>query len=433
MAKKITYFLFFVVTYVFAQQPDYVAPYSHFVTPEFLIGNPIPPTEFFPEADLGKAYFFNIGRFYDNKDPEWAYRTGYARTGISLGVTNYGNKKDLGRSYTFMPFTEFNLFGLKRLKVFAGIGTSHFTEKYQKRLNPLNDAITTDFVWSFKLFIHFSILKNDSFAWNIGGGYFHHSNGHTKLPNLGLNSLLASTSFEFNHGKNDRTPPEDYVPKKYKRTIQNYFQLRRGFGVNSLSEEFNEKKLVSTTHITFGKIYNRTFKFGVGFYYRHYEHYFDYIKNNEELIRELYPYFLEDPKAYAKNYGFSFDTEVLMNHIGLECNIGFNIYKPFYKVDKMVSASYTYIVQTGSGPVAIFEYGELDGAYEIKRSISTRLGLKYYLLPTKEDPQHNLFFGATINSNAGQADFSEFSVGYVYRYNFKERGKKEDELVPFTD
>ena len=76
------------------------------------------------------------------------------------------------------------------------------------------------------------------------------------------------------------------------------------------------------------------------------------------------------------------------------------------------------------GPVAIFEYGKLDGEYEIKRSISTRLGLKYYLLPTKEAPQHNLFFGATINTNAGQADFSEFSLGYVYRYKFKERGKK---------
>ena len=418
---------------MFGQQPDDIAPYSHFVTPEFLIGNPIPPTEFFPEADLGKAYFFNIGRFYDRNDPEWSYRTGYSRTGISLGITNYGNRESLGLSYTFMPFMEFNLLGSKRLKVYAGMGTSYFTEKYQKRLNPFNDAITTDFVWSFKLFVHFSILKNESFAWNLGGGYFHHSNGHTKLPNLGLNSLLASTSFEFNHGKNDRTPPEDYIPKNYKRTIQNYFQLRRGFGVNSLSEDFNEKKLVSTTHITFGKIYNRTYKFGVGFYYRHYEHYFDYIINNEELIDELYPYFLEDPKAYAKNYGFSFDAEILMNHVGVECNIGFNIYKPFYKVDRMVSGSYTYIVQTGNGPVAIFEYGKLDGEYEIKRSISTRLGLKYYLLPTKEAPQHNMFFGATINSNAGQADFSEFSLGYVYRYNFKERGKKGDDLEPYTD
>ena len=34
----------------------------------------------------------------------------------------------------------------------------------------------------------------------MGAGYFHHSNGHTQLPNSGLNTALASfsTSFELN-------------------------------------------------------------------------------------------------------------------------------------------------------------------------------------------------------------------------------------------
>lgn len=422
---------------MFAQQPDDEAPFSRFIRAEYLYGNPIPPTELFPETEPGKAYFLHLGRFYDTNDPEWAYRTGFTRTGLSLGFTDFGNPEQVGYAYTLMPFMEFNLFGTKRLKAHGGIGVSYFTEKYEPLKNPHNDAISTQYTWSFRLFLQASILRNEGFEWTIGAGYFHHSNGHTKLPNLGLNSLLASTTVQFNYRKNETISPtslenEPTIPmslksesipekKNYKRTVQNYFSYRQGFGLNALSEEFNGKKLISTTHINFGKIYNRTYKFGVGFFYRNYDHYYDYIVNNEALIRELYPYFLENPKAYAKNYGVSFHAEILMNHIGIECNVGFNIYKPFYKIDKMVSSSYTYYIETPDGFVPIFEYGKLDGEYELKRSIATRLGLKYYLMPTKEMLKYNMFFSATINANAGQADFSEFSVGFVYRYNFKER------------
>ena len=63
--------------------------------------------------------------------------------------------------------------------------------------------------------------------------------------------------------------------------------------------------------------------------------------------------------------------------------------------------------------------GELDSKYKLKRLISGRLGLKYYLIGTKKSPVNNLYFGVYLNSNLGQADFSEMSLGYVYSFNFK--------------
>lgn len=47
--------------------------------------------------------------------------------------------------------------------------------------------------------------------------------------------------------------------------------------------------------------------------------------------------------------------------------------------------------------------------------------LKYYLWSTNNAPKHNTFIGAHINANIGQADFTELSFRYVYRFNMKEK------------
>ena len=61
-------------------------------------------------------------------------------------------------------------------------------------------------------------------------------------------------------------------------------------------------------------------------------------------------------------------------------------------------------------------FGEYSTKYHLKQLISARMGLKYYLFGTDGVPKHNLFVGAHINANLGQADFTELSLGYVYRF-----------------
>ena len=98
--------------------------------------------------------------------------------------------------------------------------------------------------------------------------------------------------------------------------------------------------------------------------------------------------------------------------------LGLNIYKPFYKIDWQLNQGYTY--ENGNGD-NVEVLGELNRYYEIKRTVSARMGLKYYLWTTNKAPKHNVFVGAHINANLGQADFTELSFGYVYRFNLKEK------------
>ncbi|WP_246296922.1 hypothetical protein [Winogradskyella vidalii] len=187
-------------------------------------------------------------------------------------------------------------------------------------------------------------------------------------------------------------------------------------GQNVLSQKFNSKKDVYTVSASSGKIINNTFKIGGGFYYRFYEHYYDYIKNNETLVAEQYPHYTENPYGYATNFGLFATSELLIDHFGFALDFGLNIYKPFYKVDWQINQGYTYQNLNNQ----TFEVlGELNWYYEIKRTISTRMGIKYYLWTTNRAPQHNIFIGAHINANLGQADFTELSLGYVHRLGVK--------------
>jgi len=251
--------------------------------------------------------------------------------------------------------------------------------------------------------------------WRLGFGIIHHSNGHTKLPNQGLNSLAMSFSAKIHRENNSDFT---YEKPSFESKSQVYFSVKTGVGQNVLSDKFNHKKEVYDFSIATGKIINNTFKFGGGFYYRFYEHYYDYIKSNGAIIDEDFPIFKDNPVGYASNFGFFATSELLMSHIGFEFRFGVNIYKPFYKVDWQLSQGYYYEDNNGN---FVYVTGELNWYYKVKQTVSGRLGLKYYLWPTNKVPKHNLYIGTHINTNLGQADFTELSLGYVHRFKLKKK------------
>ncbi|MGB3150097.1 MAG: deacylase, partial [Maribacter sp.] len=232
------------------------------------------------------------------------------------------------------------------------------------------------------------VLKTHAIDWRFGLGYLHHSNGHTNLPNQGLNSLAASFSAKIDRRKREVSNFEKPV---FKAKSQTYLSFRFGLGQNVLSEKFNTKKEVYTISALAGKIVNNTFKFGGGFYYRFYEHYYDYINNNETLVEEQFPHFTENPFGYATAFGLFATSELLMDHVGFEFDLGLNIYKPFYKIDWQLNQGYSY--ENGNGDT-VEVLGELNWYYEIKLTVSAKMGLKYYLWSTNKAPKHNVFVGA---------------------------------------
>jgi hypothetical protein len=385
-----------------------------------MIGQLSEPNTGFPEVGIQKSFFLNFGVFHNSNKQEWAYRLNHPKTGLSFGFSDYANTENVGKSYSFIPYADFGLFKNNRFRLLFGLGLSYHNVQYDIRTNPFNKGISTDFAWAFRGSMLYELYRFRHSTLKIGLNYLHHSNGHVKLPNQGFNSFLLGVSYEMGYPNNldfrkkyvETEPPE--------RSTFNYLSIRFGLGQNVLSEIFNDKKEVYTAALTYGKVVNKTYKFGIGAYYRFYEHYYDYIKNEEELVVERYPHFLENPYGYATNFGVFGTGELLLNHIGIEFQLGLNVYKPFYQVDWILNQGYVYIeYDEDNEPFIAVAYGELNWYYELKRSVSSRLGLKYYFIGTDKNPRHNFYVGAHINANLGQADFNELSFGYLYNFNFK--------------
>tara|TARA_R110000850_G_scaffold109659_1_gene222732 strand:+ start:2187 stop:3464 length:1278 start_codon:yes stop_codon:yes gene_type:complete len=419
--KRIAH-IFFIVLWAessISQNISEADAFTDFITPEILVGKLMPSNTGFPELGIQKTFFLSFGSFNTKTHKEWSYRLNYPKTGLSIGFSDLGNSNDVGNAYIFMPFVEFDLFNKNRYKLHFGFGGSYHNRQYDIRLNQFNKGITTEFSWAFRMFGYYNLSQNNTTTTRIGIGYLHHSNGHIKLPNQGLNSFLVSLSLEQKYNKNDYTTPQ-YPVENFNRSSYNYFSARAGIGQNVLSEIYNDKKEVYAIALSYGKVINKTYSFGGGIYYRFYEHYYQYIKNEEMLVLEDYPELKENAILNASTFGVFGSGELLLNHIGIEFQLGLNIYKPFYKVDWRLNQGYVFIAYDDEDePYIAVKLGELDSYYKIKKTISSRLGLKYYLKPTDEVPVHNFYIGAHLNANLGQADFGELSFGYVYNFNFK--------------
>ena len=302
------------------------------------------------------------------------------------------------------------------------MGASYFSKKFHPETNPQNRAVTTDITWAFIMYLYYELFSSKNIDWRTGLGYSHHSNGHTKLMNQGYNSFLISLSADI---KNPLKRTETFSPAtipQYKNTVYNYVAFRGGIGKNAFALAFNDTRNVYTFAGEYGKVYNNTFKIGVGFYYRFYQHYYDYIEGNESLVQagREFDYFKSNPWYYASNLGVSIHGEIFLNHFGIDLQLGYNLHKPAYKIDWRINEGWDYPPRELN---KAWNFGDFNFKYKIKYRISSRLGLKYYLIGMEKAPKNNLYVGAHLNANLGQADFTEISAGYVHNFNFRGRNK----------
>ncbi len=420
MKQQLTIFFLFVSFLSFAQtEIDWKKSAFNF-TPELLLGVTMEANDGFPDTKLQKQAILNFGRNHTNNPQEWAQRLKKPKTGLSLGITDFGNLDSLGIAIIAMPFIEFKAFGSNRWKILTGMGASYFTKKFDAETNPQNQAVTTDITWAFRMYLYYQFLSTKNIDWRVGLGYSHHSNGHTRLLNQGYNSFLVSLSADIKNPLNYTEATSSETLPIYKRTVYDYYAIRGGLGQNVFALAFNDKENVYTIAGEYGRVYNNTFKVGIGFYYRFYQHYYNYINENESLVQpgREFDYFRSDPWYYATNLGVSLHGEIFLNHVGIDLQLGYNFHKPAYKLEWRINEGWD------NAPREIpnsWVFGELDGSYKKKHRISSRLGLKYYLIGMKNAPKNNFYIGANLNSNLGQADFTELSLGYVHSFNFRTR------------
>jgi hypothetical protein len=411
--NKVTGFLFvllFSTVFCLAQESATTVSNFSFVSFQYDLGRTSPANTYFPETKPFQGIEVAFGRTNNRNDLEWARQLNFPRTGISVSYSDFGNKEKIGSAVSVIPFIDFPVFRKwsNRFDANIGIGASYFDVIYDLESNVTNQAISTHITWAFRSNLRYDFLRFKNGKSQIVLGYYHNSNGHVRLPNYGLNTFLLGLNTEFNFNKNEVASLNlDGSKVNENSSLQTYYCYRFGLGQNVLTKYDDHKREVYTVSASLGRIKNKTFKYGLGMYYRFYESYYNHIQKEGELINDMYPDLKKNPILKASSFGVFADGEVLLSHVGLEMQIGLNFYKPFYKVDWKLNQG--EIIYDGS-----YQLGELNWYYNVKHLISSRLGLKYYAFDNNKSPTHNLFIGAFINANLGQADFSEVGLGYVF-------------------
>lgn len=359
----------------------------------------------FPNTYLQHGLALSIGTFKTDSSSNWAKYYNYPQTGVSLFYSYIGNNAIFGNQFSIMPFIGFNVFNRLEKPYYLkfSLGAAYFTSKYDSIENRKNVNVSSPYTWSFQLGAYKTISEKPGMNLKAGFIFSHASNGHTQLPNFGLNSALVSISAQF-YNKNTKQYQLSQTKTKKERSPRSFdFGVSYGLGFHEYGDKDGPvggaKKGVQSTSVFAARTYNNHFRWGVGATYRFYHTYYQQI-----IDRNLTKY-ISNPNKYSSNMVLFTNVEFLMSHFSMDIELGFNVYKPFYKQFEE------------DFPVAkqFKGYGEFKRNF--KRVFTTRLGLNLYLINTNKLPKHNFFVGPHIKSNAGQADFTELALGYIFRIN----------------
>jgi hypothetical protein len=393
-AKLIVLLLISFSFFSYAQEKEKSS--SHFIEPAYMFGKVLPmSTGFtFPETTFQHAAALNIGVV--NKDTaKWGKYYNSPESGVMLLYSTLGNNEVLGHQFGILPFVSFRVFNKLKspLQLKIGAGASFFTHRFDSIGNPQNEIIGSQFTWDVKFFLYKSIYKNNGFNLKLGAGFSHESNGHTRLPNLGVNSPMASISGQFynkkedNHFKPTRIKRQNESPKKY------YITIEEGLGFHEQDETegpmMGELKPVYSADLSAAILFNKHIKLRGGFTYRYYQTYYDHIiqTNDTSLIN--------DPNSNSSNLSFYLGNEFLMGHVSIDMLLGVNLHKPFYE---------KYNPSTAIGTT-------------LQKRLLTRIGANLYLINTHKLPKHNVFIGAHIKANMAKADYTDITIGYTFNLN----------------
>ncbi|HNQ12259.1 MAG TPA: acyloxyacyl hydrolase [Bacteroidia bacterium] len=344
----------------------------------------------FPSRDPSLVLSTLIGKKLLGEEP-WHSSYTYPDFGIKLTAANLGNEDVLGYMFGIMPCISVSLKSDHRFEysLSAGIGVSAFTHKYEINTNETNILIGSHFTASAYAGVGISRPISPTLDLLLRATVYHASNGHTQLPNVGLNMLCLNTGIAF---RNERKQKDSFTAPTIFDQKKIGYNIKLGYGFNergnSTGPVGGKKYDIYTTSFSIFKRYSHIGKVAAGC---------DYTFNNN-----FYQY-ISDSSYYSGNFTWNASVisvflshEFLFGHLGLFTQGGINIHNPFYRD----------------------QYKAMEVKEDIRGYLKTlfpsRIGLNYYIKNAYKRDKKNIYLGTYVKANFGQADFAEFVLGMTF-------------------
>ena len=307
--------------------------------------------------------------------------------GISGLVGFLGEKDVLGTVFALYPTWRYTFFKTKSigLNVKLGSGFAWFTKPYNKFDNTENKLIGSHInnITEIGLDVWFQFHPQ----WKIDAGtsFLHFSNGHTAIPNKGLNDITARLGVIYSPGElNGKSTKHREMPElddSWKKNIVVSLGRHELAYTESPTDgpSYNVYKLGCYFSKRLSKINEVKFGSTISYYQSYYTfiHLTDYYNHLQHLASTV----------VALQIGHEF----LINRFGFDTDLGIKVVDPFYR---------DYFL-------------ERDNSLWYKSLFAPKVGFKFYPIWNSYDKQR-LALGMYIKTNGLQADFVEYSLSYSF-------------------
>jgi hypothetical protein len=319
---------------------------------------------------------------------EWHQFMGYPRVGCKLTLGYLGSNQNLGYLFGLTPNMTFNAFPKHWYspEVNLGLGIAYFNKPFDEESNPGNLYIGSPVTVMAEAAVQIQPRINEKTSLLAGLRVVHCSNSHYQVPNLGMNIITAYVGILINTKPLIEKPEPSMLNIPKSRIHLNF---RSGIGIHELAKTVGPvgtpKYAIYVNDIYLSKRYGKLSNVHAGLEVKYYNSFYNYIVDND-----FYP---EKKKIKATVFTAFLAHELMIKRFSLVTQGGINLYNKFYS---------DYMNQFLS---------ERGFKLELKKIFSTRLGVQYYLLDPKYCSRTNVFLGAYIKANFGQADFICFQAG----------------------
>jgi len=309
--------------------------------------------------------------------------------GVTMAYHTLGNDDVFGRQLILYPFTRLNFTGNSPFELSLGLGAAYNTQPYTP--DNQNLAIGSHWAWHFRTALEYTCLKTERLLVKGIAGLDHSSNGHTVLPNGGMNRLSIGLSADLILNTSDQLERAPYLRPDRSSTPSQLF-IRTGVGFHELGGTLfpigGDEFLIVTTDIGYVIPLTPGFRLHTVLSTRFYESFHNYLKQNvqEELASH--------PIRNALGLSLRVGSQIGFGHVYLNTELGVDLYKPFY--DRFFD---------------LFDKGSSFNRI-IQKYLSGLYGLEIFLIKPDKHPAINISVGGHVVTNFFKADYSQWTATF---------------------
>lgn len=339
----------------------------------------------------GNAHYITLSLLNQTGTNEQSIFSLYKKPAIGATVLYgfLGSKEVLGNVIALYPTWQYMFNTSKNIgaSIRFGSGFAYFTTPYDKTTNPDNHLVGSHITNCTEISPNVWFKFAPTTYVQTGVALLHYSNGHTAIPNIGLNDVTFRVGVIYKPG----TMVGMNLPVRVKPNDDTVWRKR-------LQVSLGRHELAYTTYPVDGPTYNiykvagyitrqinKIHDFQLGLSIAYYDSYYTFIKHDN--------YYKHFKPILATQTTFHVGHEFLFPHFGFLTEVGVKIFDPFYR--------------------SYFLADETDFEYTSKSLLSSRVGFIYYPFDGAFAAK-KLGIGMFIKTNFAQADYVDYSISYTF-------------------